>query len=266
MSTPTEPNGPTFTASGRQVKARHGGAYGESVLNGQHDAGQQPSSNGVEGTLGDDEQPPTRSRLRGAGRPRIDKPRGGKYIDGYNSLDEMDDESSAQSSGNEWDGGDDDDGEDEGADDEEEEEDDDDVKMVNDDVSVEEDKSEGERDERARSLLVSFRYQKLGSSPRPQLDMNGVSSNDLPIVKPDRTADVGSASKGIILQQVVISPKPDRSQAEEQHRPGTKSGPSQHTPFDVQGSSEPQLEPSLPSREAGQTDFASQTRDPESTG
>ena len=33
--TPAEPSGPTITQSGRQVKSRHGGAYGESMLSGQ---------------------------------------------------------------------------------------------------------------------------------------------------------------------------------------------------------------------------------------
>ena len=32
--TPAEPSGPTVTLSGRQVKSRHGGAYGESLLSG----------------------------------------------------------------------------------------------------------------------------------------------------------------------------------------------------------------------------------------
>ena len=35
ISTPIEHNGPTITASGRQVKARSGGVYGESLLSGQ---------------------------------------------------------------------------------------------------------------------------------------------------------------------------------------------------------------------------------------
>src|SRR4051812_33842289 len=38
ISTPAETTGPTFTASGRQVRSRHVGAYGESALSSTHTA------------------------------------------------------------------------------------------------------------------------------------------------------------------------------------------------------------------------------------
>ena len=78
-----------------------------------------------------------------------------KHIDGYNSLDEMEDESDASSSGGDWDGGDDDD----------------DVVLA-DDVDDEEDEdadmsdSVGSQDDEdgdlagKGSLVVSLRYQK----------------------------------------------------------------------------------------------------------
>ncbi|KKZ65241.1 hypothetical protein EMCG_08913 [[Emmonsia] crescens] len=68
FSTPGEPVGPTYTASGRQVKARVGGSRQRSGLG--------RLSNGT-----------------------------GNHIEGYNEVDEMDEESDAASSGNEWNGG-----------------------------------------------------------------------------------------------------------------------------------------------------------------
>ncbi|PKX96830.1 uncharacterized protein P174DRAFT_509992 [Aspergillus novofumigatus IBT 16806] len=79
ISTPAEPAGPRYTASGRQIRARAGGLYGESLLSGQR--GEEAEETGR----------PQRSRAT----------RANGYTD-YN----MDDESDAgHSSGNEWQGG-----------------------------------------------------------------------------------------------------------------------------------------------------------------
>jgi hypothetical protein len=95
-SGPADSGGPVFTASGRQVRARAGGIYGESMLSGQRkgDLVSAPLSHG-----GDDD----------AGRPQRNT-RGranGWAKESFNYVDEMDEESEAASSGNEWKGGDD---------------------------------------------------------------------------------------------------------------------------------------------------------------
>lgn len=83
VSTPGEHSGPVFTASGRQVRTRAGGIYGESMLSGQRRGYDEPSTL-VNGDGAARTQRSTRSR---------------------NYIDEMgDDESEAASSGNEWKG------------------------------------------------------------------------------------------------------------------------------------------------------------------
>ena len=101
------------------------------------------------------------------------KPRPGKHIDGYNELDEMDDESDAPSSGNEWDSG----AEDE-PDDQADEDDHDDGEMSDDDndIIAHEEESEDEDDQRSRGLLVSLRYSKTGSSPLSEEATNGATA------------------------------------------------------------------------------------------
>ncbi len=169
VSTPAEPVGPTFTASGRQVKSRLGGAYGESMLSGQADATEHSDPNGVDQD-GEDDQ---RLSVRGGSQrvaPRV-KARPGKHIEGYNELDEMEDESDAPSSGNEWDSGADEEPEDPTDEDDEE---DADVEMSDDDgVIAKEEASAVEDDRRSQSLMVSLRYSKLGSSPISANATNG---------------------------------------------------------------------------------------------
>lgn len=85
--------GPTFTASGRQVKARVGGIYGEALTTRQRgDLAQE--SNATSG------RPQRSTRMNGSSR--------NGHLDGYNSVDAMeeDDELDAASSGQEWDSGD----------------------------------------------------------------------------------------------------------------------------------------------------------------
>ena len=173
-STPAEPTGPTFTASGRQVRSRHGGAYGETMLSGRADASETRSNGAMEVAEGDDEElPVSRGRARrntqqNGARP---KPQPRKHIEGYNSLDSMDDESDAASSGG-WEGGDDDESEDHVEDDEEDE----DVEMSD----AEENDSEGEEDNAHRSLVVSLRYLKSQLPPPKAISDTNVSKDSSP--------------------------------------------------------------------------------------
>lgn len=84
--------------SGRQVKPRQGGAYGETTLSGSRTAASSHSGGVDEDEYEDEEQPtagrPTRAAAatgRGRGRPR----KAASHIEGYNSVDSMDDEEDA---------------------------------------------------------------------------------------------------------------------------------------------------------------------------
>lgn len=97
--TPAEPAGPTVTLSGRQVRSRHGGTYGESMLSDTH----APSIS-VGGYDGANEQLKNGDSMNGR-RPRraaaANQLSGGKasigsrHIGEYNSADDMDDEDDA---------------------------------------------------------------------------------------------------------------------------------------------------------------------------
>lgn len=130
--TPAEPAGPTFTASGRQVKSRVGGSYGEALLVDQR--------KDMEQNLEDTEEGVYEGRIR-AGRAAAN---GKNHIEGYNSIDEMDEESDAASSTN-WAGGDDDDGQDFDGEDEDDE-------MSEDEAS--------DADEEDQSLIVQLKFRK----------------------------------------------------------------------------------------------------------
>lgn len=183
ISTPAEPAGPMYTASGRQVKSRHGGAYGESMLSGQVEGAEHERVGSMDEVDGDIGQPVLDSRVQPTASRANRRP--GKHIDGYNELDEIDDESDAPSSGNEWDSGAEDEPDDQADDDDEE----DDVEINDDEnMSAQEGESESEDDGRSRSLVVSLRYSKTDSSP-PLLDaINGapnLKQNDAtPVPKP----------------------------------------------------------------------------------
>lgn len=159
MSTPAEPSGPTFTASGRQVRSRHGGAYGESMLSGKADDSRPPSISGMDGADEEDDQPVSCGRPRRAAQQNETnyKAHSKKHIDGYIALDSMDDNSDASLSGGEWDGGDDDEPDDVI------EEEDDDVEMSDDEANPSEE--EEEEEDVPQSLIVSLRYEKTHSSP-----------------------------------------------------------------------------------------------------
>jgi len=155
VSTPGEPNGPRFTASGRQVRSRHGGPYGESMLGGGMDSEEKLSNGALDGAVEDETGPTSHGRpQRGAQNSRVkSKIESGKHHGEDDSLDSMDEESDVTSSGGEWEGGDDEEPDDPMEDDD----DDGDIEMSN--------GNEADEEDLRQSLVISLRYKKSDSSP-----------------------------------------------------------------------------------------------------
>lgn len=171
VPTPVEPPGPTFTASGRQVRSRVRGLYGESIPKGQQNTetsnvNENPAPVAGEGDLA----PSSRTRQSALSNGTAVKARPGRHIEGYNALDEMEDESDATSSGAEWDGGDDDDADDLVIDEEDEE----DADMSEDESSIaDEEVAVAASKPRPRSsLVVALRYQKTADPDPPTVHIN----------------------------------------------------------------------------------------------
>ncbi|ESZ95005.1 hypothetical protein SBOR_4625 [Sclerotinia borealis F-4128] len=140
--TPAEPAGPTVTLSGRQVRSRVIGAYGESALSGTH----APAEIHGDIELGEEsEEMTSRPRRAGASSRSRNMASIGKHIEGYNSVDEMDDDEEDDTS--EQDYGDD-------------EEDDDQVSIASDIDKAEEDTDGNEdlkeHDHEKKSLIVKL--------------------------------------------------------------------------------------------------------------
>ncbi|KAH7321590.1 hypothetical protein BKA65DRAFT_512536 [Rhexocercosporidium sp. MPI-PUGE-AT-0058] len=95
--TPAEPSGPTITQSGRQVKSRHGGAYGESLLSGQDLGIDVGGFEGGSDEPSHDESARGRPKRAAATNGQATKAKPGRHIEGYNDVDEMtsDDEGDA---------------------------------------------------------------------------------------------------------------------------------------------------------------------------
>jgi hypothetical protein len=96
--TPAEPSGPTITQSGRQVKSRQGGTYGESILSETH--APAITAGGFDGTSEEPETDGAGGRPRRAAAAAATNgwgTKGGRHIEGYNDVDEMtsDDEGDA---------------------------------------------------------------------------------------------------------------------------------------------------------------------------
>ncbi|KAI9877063.1 MAG: hypothetical protein M1830_004913 [Pleopsidium flavum] len=152
VSTPAEPSGPTFTASGRQIISRVHGAYGETVLSDRATSRVSRVADGPDGANDTQEQTLVNGRSRRSGlREEVNGwPKSGEHIAGYNSVDEMESESSEGG----WNGGDDDDEVDE--------------PVIDDDEAGDEDMSEGDsiaddtgiEHTAGRSLVVQLRYHK----------------------------------------------------------------------------------------------------------
>ncbi|KAL8794855.1 MAG: hypothetical protein Q9195_002567 [Heterodermia aff. obscurata] len=166
-STPAEAAGPVFTASGRQVRSRHGGAYGETMLESHQDK-QAPSAARVYDGPGeaDGAGVATRGRTRGTSRNESgQRVKSRSNTNGIDALGAMDDESDATSSGEEWDGGNDDD-DDEIDEQLGEEESHEDTDLSDDNNS---DELEDINTDRQGSLIVSLRYKQKKPEPPPAL-------------------------------------------------------------------------------------------------
>ncbi|KAI9672228.1 MAG: hypothetical protein M1831_002042 [Alyxoria varia] len=155
--TSTPAQGPTFTASGRQVRSQHGRSYGDSSRNLRGRAG---DTSGRGSPLDDEDElagDDAAIAPRGDGRARRSsaahangKARDGRHIAGYNSIDAEHSESDEPSSGKEWDG---DDNDFDGKMDEDEDE----------DMSEADDDSLGEEDDiTTGSKIVSLKIGKQG--------------------------------------------------------------------------------------------------------
>jgi hypothetical protein len=173
----TPADGPTFTASGRQVRSRVGGAYGESLLAVRHDEGTRGSSetrNGDPGAEGDDEDGGPVMRTRG-GRSTS---RRAQYANGLDDSDDSDEESDVESEAHNWE-----------ADDDEDEDEDEDDHLAEDEVDEDAEMGESGDDDdnstRRRSLVVSLRYSKKGVNGTPNGNMQ---SSPLPPVEENKFA------------------------------------------------------------------------------
>lgn len=138
---PAEPSRPRFTASGRQIRSRAGGTYGEALLTGQREDSEYDEE--------EDEGRPQRART-------TRHPNG---YSGYN-IDDLEDESEAipsdaNDSGHEWNGGDDDENDFEGDDEGE-------------DASGDESIMNGE----PPSLVVQLRYGKGNATRDPKVPVD----------------------------------------------------------------------------------------------
>ena len=174
-STPAEAAAPVFTASGRQVRSRHGGAYGETTLDGHQDDQGPPTTKAFDGQDEDDGVGvATRGRTRGTSRNGVGRSvKSRNHTNGLDALDTMDDESDATSSGEEWDGGNDDDDDEVG---EEESHEATDLSDASNSDELEDIIGTG----RQGSLIVSLRYsQKKPEPPLVQAEV-GQSSNSVP--------------------------------------------------------------------------------------
>ena len=167
-STPAEAAGPVFTASGRQVRSRHGGGYGETMMESHQDIQGPPTGKAYEGQgEADGVGVATRGRTRGTSRNGVGRGvKSRNHTNGLDALDAMDDESdAATSSGEEWDGGNDDDDDevDEHLGEEESHE----------DTDLSDDSNSNELEEigtgRQGSLIVSLRYKHKKPEPSPTL-------------------------------------------------------------------------------------------------
>ncbi|KAK2791666.1 hypothetical protein FQN52_004582 [Onygenales sp. PD_12] len=238
LPTPGEPAGPTFTASGRQVRARVGGSYGESMLSGQR----KEMSESVRPSPDDGGEQPVFN-----GRPRRDRKQTNGTaadIDGYNAVDEMDEESDAASSENDWDGGDEDN--DFNGDDDDEE--------MSDGGSIT--PGDGEEDGVGQqSLVVQLRYGK-GKQP--------LSSSPVRDLKSTPVLPSPAASSEAVQQTVAAQPLSNQQSSATQAIPTAASEKHAPAPTPVSAvpapAPTPTLTPSLPeSKDTPQAQAQGQT-------
>ena len=199
-----------FTASGRQVRSRHGGPYVESLLSRPDSAAGNGEAAAID--VDDEDEEPVN---RGRGRPRRSvQPNGIRKHVREKSMREFDgseasnDDSEDTPSSNEWNG------EDEKEVDEKDDDDDDDLEMSEDeDEVVDEDKE----DEDAQ-LVVRLKYSKGQSkSPQSTTQVNGIVSAHKADEQNLNLSALGSDPKGNVFR--------DRPELQEQLKPlGSHSG------------------------------------------
>jgi hypothetical protein len=165
--TPAEPAAPTVTQSGRQVRSRHGGVYGESMLSGTH----TPSVAGPEYYGAGEQSESENDNVMNSRRPRraatanqsrdSKTPRGDQHIDGYNSVDDTDEEDDAS----EQDYGDDEEDEDVAS----LASDDDNDELSDNDVDMEDDLAELEADK--KSLVPTLPLKSSTPEKKPTIKL-----------------------------------------------------------------------------------------------
>lgn len=178
--TPAEPAGPTVTLSGRQVRSRVGGAYGESILSGTH----APAENHGDVELSEEsEEVASRPRRAGASTRGRDEVSKRKHIEGYNSVDEMDDDDEDDAS--EQDYGD-------------EEEDDDQVSLASDIEESEEDTDQNEDieddDQEKKSLIVKLPIKTPTPEKKTTIKLHFSPQSKSKVDTEARRSDVSSSS------------------------------------------------------------------------
>lgn len=97
-NTPADAPVPTVTLSGRQVRSRHGGMYGETVISGTHMPNLVIGEHDGSGVNDEDEDidiTSRRPRRAVASNGANGRRQGDRHIDGYNSLDELDEDDDA---------------------------------------------------------------------------------------------------------------------------------------------------------------------------
>ncbi|KAK4864353.1 hypothetical protein LT330_009880 [Penicillium expansum] len=184
---PTESRRPRFTASGRQIRSRAGGLYGEALLIGQRD--------GVDDEEFDEDEEVSRPQ----------RARTSTHPNGYSGYDADDLEdaseihSSANESGNEWQGVEDDLEHDFEGDNEEDE------------ASAEESAS----NEEPESLVVQLRYGKGDASSNPEVQIEKSPPAEEVDMKDDGEAAAASSA------QAPPPTLPDHSNSDAQQAPST---------------------------------------------
>ncbi|KAF2158230.1 hypothetical protein K461DRAFT_251531 [Myriangium duriaei CBS 260.36] len=204
-STPAEARGPVVTASGRHVRSREGGMYGESLLSGQSNTADTPTTNDNDGSEASGPAGATARASRQAARNGIaDGLRKRKFNEIYNGADQMsdddDDDDDGASSGG-WNSADnEDDGEQERSEDEE---------MLS-------NAGDSSDDEEPSSLVVKLKVPKLD----PLKD-------DLEARRDGSGNEAHALSNGILEKDPTEDKPPNMTAGRVQGADGAESGPSQ---------------------------------------
>jgi hypothetical protein len=200
ISTPAEHAGPTVTASGRQVKSRLGGMYGESILVDQRKEIENERALAASQEMeGDDDD------VKVSGRPRRtarqSRPRRKQEVDGDDG--DLDDESEAESTSDNWSG--DEDEPDDPEPEPEFEDDNEDEDMSADDSEMDDIEFD---DGPLKSLVVQLRYRKIPQTHKESNDSPECAQHDIDITR-QSTAN-GNEAVPPALQPVIptLSPVP----------------------------------------------------------